>query len=524
MRAHVTIVETGREGQVIYTEGFRHVSGYWEFGGGDVVAIVGMGSVEDWRAHHPWALERRAQILRFVADEVLRQRAPRCVASIDEASGDIRLHTSSPASAASAPAGGAPAVGPDAAPVGDASAAASSAHRGPPAAVQGTVRRRWRRWSDIAVAAVLLLAAVLWAIDRWWVIDPGKGTPLGETLRTETHLATLIQTLQAHRPSLHRDHAKDRYRLGVFLVPLDGSAPRLVPLVEDLRGGGANLARVIGSDGRTMWIDANALHGVNLRTGAPIGVAAVRQANPGLPSALLDDSRGMDIVEGRLRLMARDRSVAYAIDPESLKARAVTPVPVNRPLRAPAPARFLAAGLVVSANQWLGLHSPAEREGAFRAGRWVRPVESAEEARQTRRLVRGQLDASVSALGGANAGRRIVSMQPLTSTDYLDAAFLRRDEKAEPIRLKDPDGALMLHTSAPGRQGTLVVSRVNLDGTVSWSRDTALDRFTLRQILPGEEATAFVGTRVPVPDTVSEPLLVIVTHATGQVVTHSLWR
>ena len=44
------------------------------------------------------------------------------------------------------------------------------------------------------------------------------------------------------------------------------------------------------------------------------------------------------------------------------------------------------------------------------------------------------------------------------------------------------------------------------------------------EILPGETSFAFVGTRPPVPDQLSEPLLVIVDNATGRAITHSLWR
>jgi hypothetical protein len=89
--ASVTVVENGREGRVIYNEGLRSIAGYWEFGGGDVVAIVSMGNEREWGAQHAWALEQRGSILRFVADELIRQKAPRCRARIDETRGDIEL-------------------------------------------------------------------------------------------------------------------------------------------------------------------------------------------------------------------------------------------------------------------------------------------------------------------------------------------------------------------------------------------------------------------------------------------------
>ena len=46
----------------------------------------------------------------------------------------------------------------------------------------------------------------------------------------------------------------------------------------------------------------------------------------------------------------------------------------------------------------------------------------------------------------------------------------------------------------------------------------------MQQILPGTNSMVFVGKRPPVPDKVSEPLVVVVENPTGKVETHSLWR
>ncbi len=77
----VTLTQHGRESQVTYSEGPRTITGYQEFGGAAVVAIVSMGSADVWRVRHPWAVERRTQILRYVADELIRQQAPSDVAT-----------------------------------------------------------------------------------------------------------------------------------------------------------------------------------------------------------------------------------------------------------------------------------------------------------------------------------------------------------------------------------------------------------------------------------------------------------
>jgi hypothetical protein len=89
--ASVNFSVNGRDGAVQYTDGPRAIQGYFEFGGNDVVAIIGMGSIERWQRSHPWAMDQRAVILRFVAAEAIRQHAASCLAEIDEVRGDIVL-------------------------------------------------------------------------------------------------------------------------------------------------------------------------------------------------------------------------------------------------------------------------------------------------------------------------------------------------------------------------------------------------------------------------------------------------
>src|SRR5512145_3319149 len=91
----VTITGNGRSGQVIYQEPSGSMAFHWDYGGADVVAIVQAGDANSWQAH-PWARERRAEILRFVAAEVVRQKAPSCVAEIDDRTGDILLRQGKP--------------------------------------------------------------------------------------------------------------------------------------------------------------------------------------------------------------------------------------------------------------------------------------------------------------------------------------------------------------------------------------------------------------------------------------------
>ena len=87
----VKVVESGRSGSIEYRESAGSISFYWEFGGGDTVAIVWVGDLASWSTRYPWAIDHRRAILERVAHEVVRQKAPSCRADIDEKSGYIYL-------------------------------------------------------------------------------------------------------------------------------------------------------------------------------------------------------------------------------------------------------------------------------------------------------------------------------------------------------------------------------------------------------------------------------------------------
>jgi hypothetical protein len=76
--AKINIIQKGPSGTVQYIEGWLKKNiceFYFEFGGGDTVAIVSFPAEKDWDAKHPWASGRRKEILTFVAEEVRRTQA-----------------------------------------------------------------------------------------------------------------------------------------------------------------------------------------------------------------------------------------------------------------------------------------------------------------------------------------------------------------------------------------------------------------------------------------------------------------
>jgi hypothetical protein len=80
----------GRDGYISYYEGRHTTSFYWEFGGGDVVAIIHTGLPPQWSTQQREMMER-------VIHEVIRQRAPTCKADIDETGGYIYFREHKPA-------------------------------------------------------------------------------------------------------------------------------------------------------------------------------------------------------------------------------------------------------------------------------------------------------------------------------------------------------------------------------------------------------------------------------------------
>ena len=503
----VDIHEQGRSGRVDYVDASGKLSFHWEFGGGDTVATIYVGDEAEWRERQPWAVAHRAAILQRIASEVIRRKAPGCRAEIDDRHGWMNIRESPIASlraAASSLAGAAPT-----------SAAASSS-----GAASSTLRVTDHRSKVVYIAAVAVVALALafWAAKQFLSIRAPYGTPLADSVRAGDDIATLISSLEGYIPSLHRDPADDRYRLALFLYPVNGSSPgRMIPLAKELRAVESSRARLFGGDGRTVWFDVNGLGGVELATGRRIGTAELRAANPAFAESW-DDTRRVAF-DGRLRIESADRRTLFEIDPPSLRASAVSDrKPAAYPFR-PAVVDFLASGVRPAPTEWLGLHSPGEAERDYKLRSWLSRADRATEAKELRRFHRGQLGPELD-----RGNREILGMTALSSDEYLNAAFVRNGAYAEPLRLADPAGYLMIFTSTPGLGGTLAVARVDAEGRIAWKIDTGIDRFRLTQILPDVRHVAFIGTRPAVPDKLSEPILVSIDTRSGAASTTTLWK
>lgn len=75
-RDQVVVHRKGRNGQVVVTQGADRFSFYWEFGGGDCLAMIEVPDAQSWRALEPHCHYARHEFLRGLAAEVARRECP----------------------------------------------------------------------------------------------------------------------------------------------------------------------------------------------------------------------------------------------------------------------------------------------------------------------------------------------------------------------------------------------------------------------------------------------------------------
>ncbi len=71
----VRIIQTGRGGTIIYTLQDKSIPFHWEFGSNEVLALIFIPNDQTWEAQTEIPLSKRMEILTFVAQQVIRQRA-----------------------------------------------------------------------------------------------------------------------------------------------------------------------------------------------------------------------------------------------------------------------------------------------------------------------------------------------------------------------------------------------------------------------------------------------------------------
>ena len=67
-------LQEGRSGKVIYRDAHGDIGFYYEFGGGECVAVINIPTVENWTAETGRSTTERDKILRFVAERTTRDQ------------------------------------------------------------------------------------------------------------------------------------------------------------------------------------------------------------------------------------------------------------------------------------------------------------------------------------------------------------------------------------------------------------------------------------------------------------------
>lgn len=494
----VTIEELGRGGTVRYRETEGVIACDWEFSGGDTIASIRVGTEAEWRASHPWAVARRAQIVDRIGGDVIRQRAPSCRYELDER-GWMHLVASGADVGAGSTASSSFGIPP-------ANSSSFQEARTSGAASAEFVRRLSGLRAKVAVGigvAATVVGATLW-LGRSALSIETTGTRFGDSVRAGNTIATLIQRLEPYVPSPHRDASKDRYSMGILLHSTDGSTPpTFVAVSSDHAAGSLQNSRFLGVDSERIWFRAPEVGALDRRTTRVLDdaeLAAVIALAP-TPSGNLAD------------LATGDRALLL----------------------------HLTAGGLVSPTRFMALLTHTEATRDFKPNSTAKAIVEMEQTSEPRLLWFGDVErdgtrqrlTTLVELAGASAGSSVggssaipshsaashpVSASPVAS--LFHAGFLRASRNGALLQLSGPDSVLRIHHPDRYRTGTAVLARLDLNGAVLWELDLGIA--ALEQILPDPERPAFIGTKPATPGKVPEAILVIVDTATGAAITHAL--
>ncbi len=84
MERRLEYIDEGRGGYVVYTDKAGTFKFFFEYGGGDCVAIIYMPKIEKWEAETKRSIAARQEILDFVATQTIKEKAPGCSYEISD--------------------------------------------------------------------------------------------------------------------------------------------------------------------------------------------------------------------------------------------------------------------------------------------------------------------------------------------------------------------------------------------------------------------------------------------------------
>lgn len=373
--------------------------------------------------------------------------------------------------------------------------------------------------SPLALGLVIVILALLGAgLATWHFVSiKSTGTPLGPAFRTPTHILQLISTTERYLPTLHRAPGKDRFRIDLLAISIaDPTRQETFTLLRQQQANALTpVTKILGANGGVVWIQALDIFAVNLKTKRIAREADLRKANPELALFLL--AARAEFTD-RFVAVSPDWSQAYSFSAETLKATACLSPPRKAGLEALTQDRIegsLCSGGLVSTSEWIAVATAADAKSDFKPGFSLPRDFTAGEKDHVRQLYCGKADTSESRL-------RIESSERLGTTEYRAATFLRTKPGGAILQTQNPDSLFLLHRKGKELSAPFTLTRLAPDGKAIWDAATGIGR--LQQVLPGTDTIALIGDRPPVPNKVSEPILVLVNTTTGATNTVSLWR
>jgi hypothetical protein len=367
------------------------------------------------------------------------------------------------------------------------------------------------------IVVVLVLLAVGLAA-RQFVSIKSTGTPLGPAARTATHILQLVTTTENYLPKLHRAPGSDRFRIDLLAISIvDPTRQQTFTLLRQKQSNALTpVTKILGADGDVVWIQALDIFAVNLKTGRVAREADLRKANRELDVFLASAKPQFN---GRFVAVSPDWSHAYEFSADTLKASACPPPPRGSGiLEERAAGRIegsLCSGGLVSAGEWIAVATPDDAKRDFRPGFSLPRAFDAGENDRKRQLHRGTADTR-------EKRPPVLKSERVSGTEYRAANFLRAKPGGPILQTPSPDSVFLVHRVGTELFAPYTLTRLLPDGTAHWSAATGIGR--LQQALPGSDVIALVGERPPVPDHVPEPILVLISTATGATTVVSLWR
>jgi hypothetical protein len=89
MKRKASYINKGRYGYVVYKDDQSELNLYFEFGGGDCVAIISVPTADEWEKTTKRPLADREPVLKFIAEQAIKDQAPNCTYVLSDNSIDL---------------------------------------------------------------------------------------------------------------------------------------------------------------------------------------------------------------------------------------------------------------------------------------------------------------------------------------------------------------------------------------------------------------------------------------------------